>query len=94
MKLFKISSIHNNVRTSTIIGVTRDLPEIGKDFLMTGPGLEFGTRVLRTTPIMSVTRLDDTFLFRTRNSIYALLVVDEFDDEADNKISTTTQGGS
>jgi hypothetical protein len=89
VKLFKIASIHNRVRTDTVLGMTADLPEIGKEFRMTGPGLKFGMRLVLTTPVIAAARLDDSFLFRTRNSTYALLVIDEFDDEA----PTSSTGG-
>jgi hypothetical protein len=94
IKLFKIASIHDRVRTDTMLGVAKKLPELGEDFLMFGKGLEFGTRMLRTTPITASCRIDDTILFRTKNSTYVALVIDEFDDEADNPSLTTNQGGS
>ena len=91
--LFKIESTHNNLRTPTIDGVCKELPEVGKELFMWGEGLEFGTRLVRTTPIKSLSRLGDTFLFETRNSTYALKIVDEYDDEAENPNLTASTGG-
>lgn len=84
VKLFKITSTHDRVRTETIEGTCRELPAIDNMFLMSGPGLEIGTRILRTSPVKAIARVGDTLLFETRNSTYSLLIVDESDDEADN----------
>jgi hypothetical protein len=67
-----------------IEGVCRDLPALNEGFTLTGEGLEFGVRSVRTTRVQSLARLNQTILFETQNSVYALFIVDEFDDEAQN----------
>lgn len=82
IRLFKIKSNHKNVRTDIVEGVCRELPQIGTDFLMSGPGLKFGTRLVQTTPIKALARVGDSILFETNNSTYAISIEGEFDDEA------------
>lgn len=49
------------LRTSVIEGeTTRRLPNIGQQFRMTGVGLEFGTRMVNTSPVVSFTENTET----------------------------------
>ncbi len=71
--LEKIESTHNNLRTDTVQG-TFEPPEIGKSFILYGEGLEFGVRVIQTTPIKELTKEEKGFCFKTMNSTYKLSV--------------------
>lgn len=90
VKLHKIASTHNNLRTDVIEGTTSQLPTLDRHFLMSGSGLEFGTRMLHTTAVTALARVGNTILFSTKNSTYTLLILDEFDDEADDSLSTSS----
>lgn len=74
--LKKISSSHNNLRTDTVEGVF-DLPVASEDFVLYGEGLEFGTRIVRTTPVEEVTKEENIVTFKTRNSVYKLFIEKE-----------------
>jgi hypothetical protein len=81
VRLFKINSNHKNLRTDVIDGRSESLPAIGWPFRLVGKGLEFGNRFVETTPIIEITSIDKTFLFTTRNSVYALLILEEIKEE-------------
>lgn len=73
VRLHKIHSVHNNLRTNVITGATDALPTVGEDFIMTAPPLDTtaGVRYIRTTPVLSVSE-DNGILFSTCNSTYRL----------------------
>lgn len=76
--LTKIESNHTNLRTDVIEGETAELPTQGKDFVLLGEGLEFGTRIVRTTPIREILKFSETLMeFKTQNSRYKLEIVGE-----------------
>lgn len=75
--LFRICSTHSNVRTDTVEGSCTELPSLQKGFTMWGKGLEFGTRLLFTTPILALATVGKSILFQTRNSTYTLLVMED-----------------
>lgn len=79
VKLIKVRSNHSNVRTDEIEGVTADLPEAGKPFVLVGESLAFegGGRIIQTTTIEKVEQLGDEYLFHTANSTYKLEVLNE-----------------
>lgn len=75
--LKKIESNHNNVRTNETEGQTLALPEVGKNFSLVGASLTPGLthRVITTTEIKEVeTQGDGSYIFKTLNSTYGLVV--------------------
>jgi len=75
VRLVKIQSNHNNLRTNEIVGKCMELPEVGKTFLMTAPPLEEGNlRIVLTTEIKECSFLkeESKYLFQTQNSKYEL----------------------
>jgi hypothetical protein len=83
VKLTRIRSNHNFLRTSEIVGKTAHIPEVGEEFMLFAPPLEtkIGFRTVRTTKIREC--LYDKgarkFIFQTANSLYALQVLDDKD---------------
>ncbi len=77
VKLTKVRSSHSNVRTNEIEGETLDLPEAGKSFVLIGESLAFkgGGRIIETTLIEKVEKMDNEYLFHTANSTYKLEVL-------------------
>ena len=76
VRLIKVRSTHNNIRTDFVEGETTALPVVGKAFLMFGKGLVIGTRCIHTTPVKSVEQIGNTYMFTTENSTYKLEVLD------------------
>jgi hypothetical protein len=75
VKLTKIQSAHDNVRTKVIVGDTNFLPELHHHFLMYAEPLEekeANVRIIRTTPVTSIQKADGKYKFTTRNSEYEL----------------------
>lgn len=77
VRLTKIKSNHQNLRTDVIEGVAIELPEKGKNFTLVGPPFVDGAncRVVTTTEIQSIECLDSEYLFHTLNSSYKLEVL-------------------
>jgi len=81
--LEKIQSVHNNLRTSSMQGVFEDFPNVGEPFLIFGEGLEFGNRMIHTTPIKEILEIGkdgdslDYIIFNTDNSKYKLTLLEE-----------------
>jgi hypothetical protein len=77
VKLTKLSSTHQNLRTDTIEGNADLLPEVGQCFAMTAEPLDprASFRWVRTTPIQSIEAMGDTYRFTTENSTYQLEVL-------------------
>jgi hypothetical protein len=71
VKLTKISSSHNNLRTNDVTGKCHVLPQVGTSFTMFAEGLEFGTRIIATSEVKEVTPEG----FKTENSEYKLEVL-------------------
>ena len=79
VKLIKISSSHNNLRTNEVEGEIEALPSAGGRLAVIGKGLEFGSRLVFTSEIKTVNLIDknetrDLFHIETQNSEYALEV--------------------
>lgn len=82
VKLTKVASSHNNVRTDVVEGVTPTWPpEVGTGFVLFGEGLEVpgSVRMIGTTPIQEVKPLMSgpdcqEFVIKTENSTYRLEV--------------------
>lgn len=82
VRLYKITSTHQNVRTDIIDGVAPSLPEPGQSFCLWGKGLEFGTRMVATTPVLDTATIDgEIILFKTKNSTYTLLIEGKIEED-------------
>lgn len=80
VKLTKIKSSHNNLRTDEIEGETEHLPEVGRSFILKAEpleNLEANFRSVYTTEIEHVEKHENGYRFNTKNSIYHLEVLDE-----------------
>jgi len=79
VKLTKIKSNHNNLRTREVIGDCNDLPYVGKGFFMWSAPLVEGSicRIVKTTPIQDVYLKDGVYHFHTENSYYQLECIEE-----------------
>jgi hypothetical protein len=77
VKLTKIESNHNNLRTNEVVGVTNKLPEVGMRFQMLAAPLQTGhVRYVDTSPIQNIFKVDDnTQTLHTMNSIYEFEVI-------------------
>lgn len=86
VKLVKIESNHNNLRTNEMEGRTGSIPEVGYDIIVFGEGIEFGTRMIHTTEVKESTynKETKTFTFKTKNSTYSLEMLDK--DLSDEEI--------
>lgn len=87
-KITKIVSTHNNLRTNDMVGVTPQIPEVGKFFSIFGESLSFkgGMRAITTT-LVQESNFDSatkTFTFKTENSTYTLEILDK--DLSDEQI--------
>lgn len=79
-KLTRIKSSHQNLRTDEVVGELLYLPEIGGPIRMAAEGLEFGTRVIVTSPVIDIEQPDDsTYICETANSIYHIHINRETD---------------
>lgn len=77
VKLTKIKSNHNNLRTDVIEGFCKKLPVLNEDFIMFSEGLEdpSAMRMIRTTKVLGIeTSSSQEMYFTTRNSSYNLKV--------------------
>lgn len=72
VKVTKLSDNKNAFRTNDMFGVCVELPTPEKCFLMFGEGLEFGTRLFRSSLVQSVEQIGDSITFVTLNSTYRL----------------------
>ncbi len=52
---------------------------------MTAPGLIFGTRLIRTTPVKTLSFDGEIVDFTTENSTYSLIILGELDDDEQPK---------
>lgn len=79
VKLTKLQSNHNNLRTDSVEGFSLELPEVGKSFQLVGDPLTAGAlfRGVFTTEIKNVERMGNEFVFHTMNSKYKLEVLGE-----------------
>ena len=81
VKLIKVKSNHKNLRTDTVEGVIQSLPKVGEPIVLFGKGLEFGTRVVHTTPIQSIEKIENVYTVITQNSTYRLELNEKLGDE-------------
>jgi hypothetical protein len=80
VKLTKIDSSHDIVRTNEIVGVAVKLPEIGATFQMLSEPLDTSmganARYFETSPVQNIFKNDDgTQVIHTTYSIYELEVL-------------------
>lgn len=82
VRLTKVKSTHQNLRSDVIEGTTYELPKVGNSFSMFGPPLntEASFRGVYTTEIKVCERVGDQFQFVTENSTYKLDVIAEIPD--------------
>ena len=78
-KLTKISSNSNNLRTKDVEGQIEMIPSVGGRVFMMAEGLEFGSRIVVTSEILSIYLIDrsperDLYHIQTQNSEYSLEV--------------------
>lgn len=54
----KITRLHKGkgLRTDTVEGETDTYPVVGRSFLLLGKGLDYGMRVVRTSPVQKIIR--------------------------------------
>ena len=79
VKLLKLQSTHNNLRTNEIDGECIDLPEIGQSFILLGEALnpDAKVRAIRTTPVQELKKEGNVMTFKTLNSIYELFIKED-----------------
>lgn len=79
VKLKKIESTHNNVRTDLIDGLAPELPEAGKRFFMYAETLDplMDARYIQTTVVQKVQETDEGLVITTENSVYLLTDIEK-----------------
>lgn len=84
VKFTKVHNNHNRVRTDEIVGITKNLPKEGEIFVLIGEGLEFGTRVVNTSPVKMLLENENNpgeYLLHTESgSIYQVNILGEVND--------------
>lgn len=81
VRLTKIQSEHNNVRTNEVVGVTSSLPKIGDRFQMLSEAIDksqgANVRYIETSPVESLkSSCENTIIMKTHYSTYELEVLD------------------
>lgn len=77
----KIRNNHNRMRTDVVEGITHELPKVGESFVMLSEGLEFGTRMVNTSPVQNIETIDNKHqLFTESGSLYEVEVLGEVDE--------------
>lgn len=80
VKLTRLSSKHDSLRSTEVVGWTGELPQVGLCFEMAAPPLieaAGNVRYVHTTPVIEMTEpvAGEEFVFKTRNSTYHLKVL-------------------
>jgi len=89
--LEKIMSTHRNLRTNTMQGIFSEFPVLGKTFIIQGEGLNFGNRMIYTTPVKEITQVGtdeenrEYVLFKTANSTYKITFLQDMEEEEATK---------
>lgn len=81
VKITKISTNPNAMRTPDMVGICQELPKEGEIFIMLGEGLEFGTRCFNTSVIKSIVQEGNLFILQTQNSVYHVENLGEVDGD-------------
>ena len=79
VRLTKIESNHNNLRTDTIEGCTAKLPQVREPFCMYAEPIDpdASVRFIKTTLVAEITSpVVGEFEFKTKNSTYRLTVLE------------------
>ena len=78
IKLTRLESNHNNLRTSEIYGYLQTTLVVGEEIMITAKPLDasFDVRCIHTTPILEI----DGNIYRTKNSVYRIEFVEELCD--------------
>ncbi len=78
VKLTKLCSNHNHIRTPIIEGECVFLPIIGRIFTMVAPPLDKTkvVRYLHTTRVVDIVNAGTACMFHTRNSVYRLDIIE------------------
>jgi len=86
VKLTKIRSSHENLRTDEIVGFCNELPILDLTFVMYGEGLELkeAVRIVTTTRVQHVETIGNIINFGTENSLYKLELLND-DDSTEKK---------
>lgn len=83
VRLIKVISTHDNLRTDEVVGLTHSLPEVGQPFILTGDPLSKSAhvRIIHTTPVIKMDETNSvnsgTIVFETVNSVYRLHYIKE-----------------
>lgn len=74
VRLTKILSNHQFLRTDVVEGITENLPMFNESFCMLAESLTEGKQVrsVNTSPVQSIEEIDGKILFKTNNSVYEL----------------------
>ncbi len=75
IKLVKIESTNNALRTKEVEGTTNELPKVGQRFELMGEPINnrYSMRHVSTSPVQSVgKKKEGKILFKTLNSTYEL----------------------
>jgi hypothetical protein len=76
IKFTKVKNDHNRLRDNIIEGQCNNLPELDKPFIFTGPGKEFGTRLVQTSPVKTIEIIDNLYRVTTESkSVYKIEVL-------------------
>lgn len=89
VRLSKIESTHENLRTPNAVGTVWNLPEVGKNITLVGEPLnkEADARIISTTEIKEVEDISEynaRFRFKTLNSTYELEVLEDLREVEEN----------
>lgn len=81
VRLTKVESNHNNIRTNSMEGETTELPVPGENFVIVGDPINpmADVRCITTSEIQLVEKTDSLYTFKTLNSTYQLEVLSEED---------------
>jgi hypothetical protein len=79
VKLEKLQSNHNNLRTDTVEGAAIGLPMVGESFRMVSDPIDpkKDGRFIITSPVQGFARIGNAITFVTANSTYRLTVQEE-----------------
>jgi len=77
IKLTRIESTHNNLRTDSTVGTCVMLPTVGFSFVVLGDSLTEGLdwRLITTTEVTELRLSKGVYYFKTKNSSYTLEVL-------------------
>ena len=85
--LYKLNSTHSNLRTDFMEGIFEDIPRVEHRFKIIGKGINFGNRVIDTSPVQTIELKDNSkeIFFNTLNSKYKLVISGDTLDSSESK---------